>query len=100
MTFIATIVDLVFGFYIFILFARVILDFVRMASPSWTPRGALLVAANWTYSLTDPPLKFLRRFIPPLTFGGMALDVGFLVLFFGVQFARRIIVSLLFSLAI
>jgi YggT family protein len=51
----------------------------------------MLVALEATYSITDPPLKLLRRYIPPLRFGGIALDLSFLVLF--------VIVYLLIALA-
>ena len=99
MTFIATIVDLLFGFYIFVLFVRVILDLVRVVSPGWTPQGAVLVAANWTYALTDPPLRFLRRFIPPLPVGpGFAVDLAFIVLFFAVYFLRRLAALLFYGI--
>lgn len=50
----------------------------------------ILVLANLVYALTDPPLRLLRRFIPPLRLGNVALDVGFVVLFLGVAILGRI----------
>lgn len=100
MTFIATIVDLLFGFYILVLLARMVLDIVRMASPEWTPTGIVLVLANLTYELTDPPLRLLRRFIPPIPLGGIALDTAFIVLFFLVTLLRRVVVGLLLGIAL
>jgi YggT family protein len=53
-----------------------------------------LVAAHAVYSVTDPPLKVLRRLIPPLRLGGVSLDLGFLVLFIGLSIAMGITKSL------
>ena len=38
--------------------------------------------------MTDPPLKLLRRFLPPLRIGGVSLDLAFLVLFIIVTILR------------
>jgi YggT family protein len=65
--------------YIVILFARLVLDYVQMFARSWTPRGPVLVLAEFVYTLTDPPLKAVRRVIPPLRVGSIALDLSFLV---------------------
>ncbi len=79
---IATLLEL----YLFILFARLILDYVRMFARNWRPRGLLLPIAEIIYALTDKPLSFIRRFVPPLRLGAVALDLSFIVLFFVVQF--------------
>ena len=65
--------------YIVILFARLVLDYVQMFARSWTPRGPVLVLAEVVYTLTDPPLKAVRRVIPPLKIGSVALDLSFIV---------------------
>jgi YggT family protein len=31
------------------------------------------------YSVTDPPIKALRRVVPPLRLGAVALDLSFLI---------------------
>jgi YggT family protein len=66
--------------YFLILMARLVLDYVQLFSRSWEPKGAVLVLAEAIYTVTDPPLKFLRRFIPPLRLGQVSLDLSFLVL--------------------
>ncbi|MCI7305620.1 MULTISPECIES: YggT family protein [Trueperella] len=76
-------------FYILVLIGRVVLDFVQILSRDWYPTGGLVVVANLVYKLTDPPLKFLGRFIPPLNLGGVSLDLGFIVLFIAVQVIQR-----------
>lgn len=74
------------GFVVFVFFIalilRLIFDWVQMFSRDWRPRGVVLVAAEAVYSTTDPPLKALRRVIPPLRIGGIQLDLAFMVLFF------------------
>ncbi len=65
-----------------------------MTARDWTPRGFLLVVGNVIFKLTDPPLRWLRKFIPPLRFGGVALDMGFLVLFIGLQILSSVVVRL------
>ena len=75
--------------YLFVLFARVILDWILVFNRAWQPRGVLLVVANVIYALTDPPVNALRGVIPPLRLGTIALDVGFLIIVFGVLFAER-----------
>ena len=75
--------------YILVLIGRVVLDFVQILSRDWYPSGALVVLANLIYKLSDPPLKLLAKFIPPLNLGGVSLDLGFIVLFIAVQVIQR-----------
>jgi YggT family protein len=67
--------------FMVLLIARLVMDYVFMFARSYQPRGVAVVALEVLYSITDPPLKFLRRFIPPLRLGGVSLDLSFLVLF-------------------
>jgi YggT family protein len=60
---------------------RLIFDWIQVFSRDWRPRGVILVVAEGIYSSTDPPLKALRRVIPPLRIGGVQLDLAFMVLF-------------------
>ncbi len=76
--------------YMMVLFARVILDWVQFFARGWRPRGIVLVVANLLYALTDPPIRWFGRFIPPLRLGGgMTIDVGFMVLFLILYVAQR-----------
>lgn len=70
-----------------LLVARVILDIVMSLNRGFHPTGPVLVLVEIAYTVTDPPLRLLRRFIPPLRIGSIALDLGFLLLFVVVQFA-------------
>jgi YggT family protein len=63
-----------------LLLVRFVVDWVQVFARSWTPKGPLLVVLEVVYSITDPPLRALRKVIPPLRFGGIALDLSFMVL--------------------
>ncbi|GAA5036969.1 YggT family protein [Microbacterium fluvii] len=63
--------------YVLVLLARMVLDWIPFFNREWRPQGAGLVAAEIVYTVTDPPLKFFRRFIPPLRIGAVAIDLGF-----------------------
>ena len=66
-------------FFIALLWIRFVVDWVQIFARSWTPRGVLLVALEVVYSITDPPIKALRRVIPPLRIGSVTLDLSFLI---------------------
>ncbi|WP_226532875.1 YggT family protein [Microbacterium paraoxydans] len=73
----ASILHLVLLLYIFVLFARLILDYIPLFNREWRPKGFGLVAAEAVYTVTDPPIRFFRRLIPPLRIGSLSLDFGF-----------------------
>ena len=74
---IASIVHLALLLYLLVLFARLILDYIPMFNREWRPKGFGLVLAEAAYTLTDPPIRFFRRIIPPLRIGSLSLDFGF-----------------------
>ncbi|MGM0384492.1 MAG: YggT family protein [Actinomycetota bacterium] len=80
--------------YTFVLIGRIVLDLIQVFSRGWRPQGPILVVANVVYGLTDPPVRFFRRLIPPLRIGSVALDLGFLLLFFLVSFGRTLLLML------
>jgi YggT family protein len=67
--------------YLVVLIGRMILGWVQVFARDWRPSGILLVIAEGIFTVTDPPLKLLRRFIPTLRLGMVALDLSFMVLF-------------------
>lgn len=71
---------LVLWLFFILLIARLVLDYVQMFARSWRPTGPLLVLAEVIYTVTDPPLRALRKVIPPLPLGSVRLDLSFLVL--------------------
>jgi YggT family protein len=76
---VATLVYYALLLYFFVLWARFILDLVQSVNRSWRPRGGGLVAASAVYTLTDPPVRFFRRILPPLSIGPIAFDFGWSV---------------------
>ncbi|CUU59461.1 hypothetical protein CcI49_02520 [Frankia sp. CcI49] len=66
--------------YLLLLIVRWVLDLVRALSRSFRPTGPLVLVFEIVYTATDPPLRFIRRFLPPLRVGSVALDLGFLLL--------------------
>ncbi len=75
-------IGLLLYLYLVCLVLRMVLDWVQHFARDWKPTGVVLVIAETVYTLTDPPLRALRRLIPPLRLGGIALDLGFMLLFF------------------
>ena len=73
--------------FFYLLLARVIIDYIMIFSRSWQPRGFVLMLVDVVFRITDPPMRFVRRFVPPLRIGQVSFDIGFLVLFFAVQIA-------------
>ena len=62
------------------LIGRLVFDWVQVLSRDWRPKGAVLVVAELVYTVTDPPLRLLRKVIPSINLGGMRIDIAFLVL--------------------
>ncbi len=73
---IATIAYYLFLIYFFVLWARFVLDLARTFARNWRPKGFGMVLAELVFTLTDPPIRFARRVIPPARAGGIALDFG------------------------
>ncbi|MBT1161112.1 MULTISPECIES: YggT family protein [Bifidobacterium] len=85
------IVNRVIDVYIAILFIRMILDWVTVLSPRWRPTGILYSLIDVIYRLTEPPLRWLRRYIRPIPMGAVYLDVSFIVLYFALIVLRILI---------
>ena len=79
--FLRYLIDICIETYLLILFVRMILDWVLVLSPRWYPRGFVASLIRVIYALTEPPLRWLRRYIPPLPMGRIQLDVSFMVLY-------------------
>ena len=81
---IATIANYLLLVYFFVMWARFILDLARNFVRGWRPRGAGLVATEVVYSLTDPPIRAVRRIIKPMRMGGIVLDFSWSIVMLGV----------------
>ena len=67
--------------FLLTLIGRMVLDWIQVFARDWRPAGPVLVVAEGIYTATDPPLKALRRVIPPLRLGSVQVDLAFTVLF-------------------
>jgi YggT family protein len=81
--------------YFLLLIVRFLLDLMLSANPSWRPKGLVLVVAEVTMTLTDPPLKLIRRIIPPIRLGAFSIDLGWTILVSAILFAQRLVLVLL-----
>lgn len=76
------------------LLVRLVVDWIQVFAREWQPKGPLLVVLEAVYSVTDPPLRLLRRVIPPLRIGSVAIDLAFIVLIILVRIAQSVVASL------
>lgn len=79
--------------FFILLIARLVFDYVMMFARSWRPSGVAAAGLEVVYSVTDPPLKALRRVIPPLRLGNFSIDLGFMVLLFVVYVLMQVVQS-------
>ncbi|MCT1368453.1 MULTISPECIES: YggT family protein [Kocuria] len=74
-----------------VLMFRLILDWVQTFARFWKPQGVALIFASTVYTMTDPPMRLMRKWIPPLRIGTVSLDMGFLVLLVVLSIAQSIV---------
>ena len=80
--------------FLVLLFARFVVDWVMVLARSWRPSGLVAAGLEVVYATTDPPLKAIRKVIPPLNLGSIRLDLAFMVLLIAVYILRGIVDSL------
>ena len=85
----------VLSIYLVVLVGRMIIGWIQVFARSWRPTGVVLVLAEGIFTATDPPLKFLRRYIPPLRIGTVAMDLSYIVLFIVVLILLQVAVPIL-----
>ena len=91
------IVSSVLFVFLVLLFARFVVDWVMVLARSWRPSGLVAAGLEVVYATTDPPLKAIRKVIPPLNLGSIRLDLAFMVLLIAVYILRGIVDSLAFA---
>jgi YggT family protein len=77
--------------FLLLLIFRLIMEYVFLLARSYRPTGLVAAALELAYSVTDPPLKALRRVIPPLRIGQVSLDLGFIILFIVVRILMSVV---------
>ncbi len=81
-------------FFVYAMFARFIVDFVMSINRGWRPPAILMPVVDFAFTITDPPLKFVRKFVPPLRLGVVALDLAWTIVLIAALFLQRLVVSL------
>ena len=92
MQYLREVLTYVLTIYLVVLIGRMIFSWVQVFARDWRPTGIVLVIAEGIFTITDPPLKFLRRFIPTVRLGMMALDLSFMVLFIVILILLEVVV--------
>lgn len=80
--------------YFYLLIARFVVDLVLSINPTWRPRGLVLVATEIVMTLTDPPLRLVRKVIKPVRVGSISLDFGWTLLLLLVSLLQNMLARL------
>ncbi|NCT89964.1 YggT family protein [Cellulomonas sp. APG4] len=80
--------------FVVLMLVRLVLEWIQVFARDWRPRGVVLVVAEAAYTVTDPPLRAVRKVVPPLNLGGLRLDLAFVI----VMFVAWILLSVLSAL--
>jgi YggT family protein len=88
---VGAILILALNIFLGLMLVRLVVDWVQMFARSWSPRGAVLLVLEVVYTATDPPIRFIRRFVPPLRLGSVALDTSFLIVLVVVYLLRYLV---------
>ena len=80
--------------FIALLWIRFIVDWVQVFARRWEPHGVLLVLLEAVYSATDPPIMALRRVVPPLRIGSVALDLSFLIVMVSAYLLLQVVATI------
>jgi YggT family protein len=92
---VGAILDLILFLFFLLLMVRLVVEWVQMFARSWRPRGPVLVVLEIVYTITDPPILLVRRFVPPLRLGSVMLDTSFLIVLV-VVYLLRVLVAAVF----
>lgn len=82
--------------FTYLLLARIVIEMIQSFSRAWQPGRAFSVVGEVIFTITDPPVKALRKAIPPMPLGGVQLDMSVLVLFFILMIIRMVLQGVAF----
>jgi len=91
------VIDLILYLYLVLLLGRLVVEWLQYFARDWHPRGIALIVLEGVFTATDPPIRAVRRLLPPLRLGPIVLDVGFLVVLLAVYVLRVLNQSLLYT---
>ena len=81
MTIVKLILYYALSLYLLVLIGRLVIDILQSYSRTWSPSGLLARIAEVIFTITDPPLRLIRRYIRPVRLGSVALDLSYTLLF-------------------
>ena len=90
---IAALISSLLNLYVLILIARLVLEYVAIFARDWRPKGPLLVLSETVFTLTDPPLKAIRKVVPNVRIGSVSLDLSFIILLLAISITRGLLAS-------
>ncbi|HLY33915.1 MAG TPA: YggT family protein [Jatrophihabitantaceae bacterium] len=75
-----------YGLYlcVLVILARFVIDMTRQFARSWRPAGVAAIGIEVVYLVTDPPIRAIRKLVPPLRIGSVSLDLSIMILLFGI----------------
>jgi len=91
---VASLISSFLNLYVLVLITRLVLEYVAIFARDWRPRGPVLLLSELVFTLTDPPLKAIRKFVPSLRIGSVSLDLSFLILLFAISITRGILAGI------
>jgi YggT family protein len=77
--------------YFFALIGRFIIDLILSFNRSWRPKGIVVALVESIYTITDPPLKLVRKVVPPIRLGAIQLDFGWTLVLLAVLFVQGLV---------
>ncbi|MGV9826226.1 YggT family protein [Gordonia sp. NPDC003429] len=77
--------------YWLLLLARLVVELVRTFAREWRPTGIVVVVIEIIFTATDPPIKALRRVLPPIPLGPVRLDLSLMIVMIVVLIAMQIV---------
>ncbi|MDT4894749.1 MAG: YggT family protein [Pseudonocardiales bacterium] len=87
-------VSYVLYLYVLIILARVVIEATRQFARKWRPTGLAAIGVETVYVATDPPVRLLRRLVPPVRLGNVSLDLSIIILLIALVILRWVAVSL------
>lgn len=94
MTLLWGVVGYVLWIYIVLILARVVIEWIRQYARRWRPIGTAAVGVELVYVATDPPIRLLRRLVPPLQLGTVSLDLSVIILLIVLIVLRVVVLNL------
>lgn len=94
MSLLASLISSLLNLYVLVLITRLVLEYVAIFARDWRPRGIVLLLSETVFTLTDPPLKAIRKVVPNLRIGSVSLDLSFLILLFAISITRGILAGI------